>query len=88
MEVQEFLADTDSDVMLEDSSAANDDNSTYLGSHENLPTIHDTALDLSTTIEEVGNIHEVLNKGLSEIDPPRAIFTPVHNLNPTDIMGG
>ena len=61
LEFQEFPTDTDSDIISAGSSGANNDNSTYLGSREKSPGIHDTTLDLSTIIEEVGNIHEVFN---------------------------
>ena len=69
-------------------SCANYDDSTYLKLCENYPEIHDTTLDLLTSIEEVLKIHDVLNKVLANINSPRSLLTPFHKLNPLEIMVG
>ena len=51
LEVQNFPPDTNSNITLEGSSGANSKDSTYLGPHKNLPTIHDTTMQLSTAIK-------------------------------------
>ena len=66
----------------------NYDVSTYLELCENYPAIHDTTLDLLTSIEEVGNIHDVSNKVLANINSPRDLLTPVHKLKPVEIRAG
>ena len=66
---------------------ANYDDSTYLELCENYPAIHDTTLDLLTSIEEVGNIHDISNKVLANFNSPRDLLTLVHKLNPVELRG-
>ena len=51
-------------------------------------TIHDTSMDLSTIIEEVGNILELFDEGLVDIDLPRMLFTQYNDFNPEELSGG
>ena len=83
-----FPTDTDSDVTSAASSVANNNDSNYLGSRRNSPKNHDTTLDLSTIIKEVVNIHKFVIKELSNLNSPRYIFTPGHELDSKDIVGG
>ena len=41
-----------------------------------------------TIIEEVGNIHEVINKGIANINSPSALLTIDHKLDPAELAGG
>ena len=70
------------------SSGTNDDNLTYLKSHKLFTKNQDTTMDLSTITKEVGNMHEVIITDIAEINFPRALFVPVHNLNLTELAGG
>ena len=70
------------------SSGTNDENLTYLKSHKLFTKNQDTTMDLSTITKEVGNMHEVIITDIAEINFPRAIFIPVHDLNPTELAGG
>ena len=69
-------------------SCANYEDSTYLELCENYPAIHDTTLDLLTSIEEVGKIHDISNKVLANFKSPRDLLTLVHKLNPVELRGG
>ena len=53
-----------------------------------MPKNQYTDLDLSTITKEIGNLHEVVITDISKINLPRALFTPVHDLNPTELAGG
>ena len=53
-----------------------------------MPEDQDNTLDISTIIEEVENLQEVITKEISELNTPRKIFTPVHELDPTELAGG
>ena len=88
LEDKELPTDTDSDFTSVVSSGVNGDDSTYLGSHKNSPAVHDTTLDLLTITEESGNIHEVFNEGITELNSPRTLLTAGHGIDPADIEGG
>ena len=59
--------------MSADSSGANDGDSSYLESHKNSPGNHDTTMNISTIIEEIGNLHKVVIKDLVMMNSPRSI---------------
>ena len=44
-------------------------------------------MDLSTIIKEVKNLHEVVTTDLANINIPRVIPTPVHEIYPTELAG-
>ena len=44
-------------------------------------------MDLSTTIGEVGNIHEVVITELAKLNTSRATFALSHNIDPTELVG-
>ena len=64
------------------SSGVNDGNLTYLKSHKKLPAIHNNNLNLSTITKEVGNIPEVFDERIMEINSTMKIFTKYHKLDP------
>ena len=66
----------------------NYDNLTYLKLCKNYHTINDTTLVLLTSIEEVGNIHDVFNKLLAYLSSPNDLLTLVNKLNSVDLPGG
>ena len=67
-------------------SCAKYDDSSYLELSENYPAIHNTTLDLLTSIEEFVNIQDFSNKVLAYLNSPMALLTPVHKINPMDLM--
>ena len=83
---QEITADTDSDVISTASYGANDDCSTYHESHKNSPKNQYNTLELSTIIEGVINTHEVIITEIAKLNLPREIFTPVHNIDITELI--
>ena len=85
---KEFLAGSDNYVTSAGISGANDDDFSYLESHDNSTAIQDTTLNPSTIIKEVGNIFEVFNKGITELNSSRTIFTQDHDLDPAKLAGG
>ena len=87
LEAQEFPSDADSDITLVACSGTNNNDLTYLGSRENSPENHDTAMDLSAITKEVGNLHEVVIKELAKINSPRKLFTPGQKIHPTNLAG-
>ena len=74
--------------MLTRSYGANNNNSIFLGLHENSTAIHDTTLDLLTIIEEVGNILEVNNKVLAELSSSRKLLNQGNELDHVDFAVG
>ena len=88
MEDQECPSNIESDITLASSSRTNNDDSIYVRSHKNPPVIQHTTPDLSSIIEDDGNILEVFDKGIANINSPRMIFTQNNNLNPAELVGG
>ena len=64
LEVQKLTVDTDSDITPAGIFGANDDKLTDLESTENLPEIKNSNYDLLALIEEIGNIHEVVQEDI------------------------
>ena len=88
LDYQELPANIDSDITLEISFGANDEDSTYLGPRENPPAIENTTPNLSAIIKDVGNILKVFDKGISKLNAPRALFTQDNELVPTELVEG
>ena len=86
LKVQQLTANTDSDVILAGIFGTNDDDLTYLGLHQNLPAVHDTTMYLLTIIEEVGNIYDLINKEIANINSPSAILTLDHELPRVELV--
>ena len=85
-EYQELPSDTDSDVTSAGSSGKNNDDLTYLGSRENLPTIENTPPDLSAIIVDGRHILKVFGIGIAELNDPRVIFNQEDNPNSKNIV--
>ena len=87
-EVQTFTAESDSDVISSAISGANENDLTYLELRKNLPKNQDNTLGIPTIIEEIKNLHEFIIIEIAKINTPRALFTPVHELDPMELAGG
>ena len=83
---QELPANINSDVMSEDSSGVNDDESTYLESIKKSPAIENTTLYLMAIIEETGNILKVFSEGLEHPNAPMVLFNQDDELGPMEIV--
>ena len=83
---QELPADTDSDITSADSSSVNYNNSTYLESLENSPSIENTTPYLLAIIKETGKSSRYLAKDLKVSKPCGVIFIQDDEIDPTELV--